>query len=68
MEVNDYNELFGNENIIEERFGRTIKVQLSLDNKTNKISRKVNEYQELVKINDTRHLVENDSKSSQRGV
>ena len=34
MEVDDYNNLYSNTSMIEDKFGKTIKVQLSLDSKS----------------------------------
>lgn len=55
LEVTDFNHLFANHNLIQEKFGQTIKVELQFNPKANKnvrslVQRKVKEYPELVKM------------------
>lgn len=54
MEIDDFNHLFANNMLIEERFGKTIKVELTRDPKSKKLNRKVKEFPELVTIQDNR--------------
>lgn len=54
MEIDDFNLLFANNMLIEERFGKTIKVEVTRDSKNQKLSRKIKEHPELVKISDNR--------------
>ena len=54
MEIDDFNQLFRNETFIDDKFGKTIKVQLEHDNKINKLNRVVKERQELIKFTEQR--------------
>lgn len=54
MEVDDFTNLFANSCIVEERFGKTIKVKITKDIETQRVTRQVKEYPELVKMKDNR--------------
>ena len=64
MEVDDFNHLWANNSLIEERFGKSIKVQLQRDARSNRLNRKVQEQPELVKISDNRRTTSHDIQSS----
>jgi hypothetical protein len=44
MEIDDFNNLFRNNCLVEEKFGQTIKVEVKYDSKTEKLNRVVKEF------------------------
>lgn len=47
LEVNNFNELFNDESIIEKRFGKTIRAELFQNKETGKLKRRVKEFKNL---------------------
>ena len=50
LEVEDFNHIFFNPNLIQERFGKSIKVTLTIDKSSKQLSRKVIENPDLIDI------------------
>lgn len=56
MEVDDFNKLFINQSLIEDKFGQSVQVQVSINKKEGKLARFVKELPDLVKIYDKSDL------------
>jgi hypothetical protein len=54
--VDDFNKIFANDKIVAERFGESIKVDISADNKSHMLVRSVKELPEKVKITDKKEM------------